>query len=210
MTDKASRPPVQVSFEFFPPKTPEMEAKLWQAIEKLAPLRPRFVSVTYGADGSTRDRTHRIVSRIVAETGLVSAPHLTCVGADKEEITAIARTYHDEGIHHIVALRGDPPQGATRYAPHPGGYGWAVDLVRGLREVADFDISVAAYPEMLQRMKFYGLQKLNTLVQKGNYQYKGLPKIYCVGIMGDKISDEWPEYHEPGCIRSKAGNAKNA
>jgi methylenetetrahydrofolate reductase (NADPH) len=148
MTEQTSRPPVQVSFEFFPPKTPEMEAKLWQAIGKLAPLRPRFVSVTYGADGSTRDRTHRIVSRIVAETGLVSAPHLTCVGADRDEITAIARAYHDEGIHHIVALRGDPPQDVTRYTPHPGGYAWAVDLVHGLREVADFEISVAAYPEI--------------------------------------------------------------
>lgn len=143
----AARPPVQVSFEFFPPKTPAMEANLWQAIEKLAPLRPRFVSVTYGADGSTRDRTHRIVSRIAAETGLVSAPHLTCVGSDREEIRAIAGTYRDEGIHHIVALRGDPPQGAAGYVPHPGGYPYAVDLVAGLREVADFDISVAAYPE---------------------------------------------------------------
>jgi methylenetetrahydrofolate reductase (NADPH) len=151
MTDasrKAPKPPVQVSFEFFPPKTPEMEATLWQAIEKLAPLRPRFVSVTYGADGSTRDRTHRIVSRIAAGTGLVSAPHLTCVGADRAEIQAIARAYRDEGIRHIVALRGDPPQGATRYVPHPGGYPYAVDLVRGLREVSDFDISVAAYPEV--------------------------------------------------------------
>lgn len=148
MAEQTGRPPVQVSFEFFPPKSPEMEAKLWQAIGRLAPLRPRFVSVTYGADGSTRDRTHRIVSRIVAETGLVSAPHLTCVGADREEIKAIARTYHAEGINHIVALRGDPPQGATCYTPHPGGYAYAVDLVRGLREVADFDISVAAYPEV--------------------------------------------------------------
>lgn len=142
-----TKPPVQVSFEFFPPKSPEMEANLWQAIQKLAPLKPRFVSVTYGADGSTRDRTHRIVSRIAAETGLVSAPHLTCVGSDREEIKAIARTYRDEGIRHIVALRGDPPQGATRYVPHPGGYAYAADLVRGLHEVADFDISVAAYPE---------------------------------------------------------------
>ncbi|MCL4791490.1 MAG: methylenetetrahydrofolate reductase [NAD(P)H] [Gammaproteobacteria bacterium] len=148
MTEQASKTPAQVSFEFFPPKSPEMEARLWQAVEKLAPLRPRFVSVTYGADGSTRDRTHRIVSRIVAETGLVSAPHLTCVGADREEIMAIARAYHADGINHIVALRGDPPQGATRYTPHPGGYAWAVDLVRGLRELADFDISVAAYPEV--------------------------------------------------------------
>lgn len=150
MTEAASKSPkapVQVSFEFFPPKTAEMEATLWQAIQKLAPLKPRFVSVTYGADGSTRDRTHRIVSRIAAETGLVSAPHLTCVGSDRDEITAIARTYRDEGVRHIVALRGDPPQGATGYVPHPGGYAYAVDLVQGLRTVADFDISVAAYPE---------------------------------------------------------------
>jgi len=147
-TPKPAKPPVEVSFEFFPPKSAEMEATLWQAIEKLAPLKPRFVSVTYGADGSTRDRTHRIVSRIAAETGLVSAPHLTCVGADRDEIRAIARTYRDEGIRHIVALRGDPPQGATTYVPHPGGYAYAADLVRGLKEVADFDLSVAAYPEV--------------------------------------------------------------
>jgi methylenetetrahydrofolate reductase (NADPH) len=150
MTDNTptpKKPPVQVSFEFFPPKTPEMEATLWQAIQKLAPLRPCFVSVTYGADGSTRDRTHRIVSRITSETGLVSAPHLTCVGSTREEIKSIACTYRDEGIRHIVALRGDPPQDAVRYEPHPGGYAYAIDLVRGLREVADFDISVAAYPE---------------------------------------------------------------
>ena len=148
MTEPARKPPVEVSFEFFPPKSPEMEATLWLAIQKLAPLKPRFVSVTYGADGSTRDRTHRIVSRIASDTGLVSAPHLTCVGADREEINAIARTYRDEGIRHIVALRGDAPLGATRYEPHPGGYAYAVDLVRGLRAVADFDISVAAYPEV--------------------------------------------------------------
>jgi methylenetetrahydrofolate reductase (NADPH) len=141
-------PPVEVSFEFFPPKSPEMEATLWKSVEKLAPLRPRFVSVTYGADGSTRDRTHRIVSRIARETGLVSAPHLTCVGATREEIQAVARQYWAEGIRHIVALRGDPPQGSTRYEPHPGGYPYAVDLVAGLKEVADFDISVAAYPEV--------------------------------------------------------------
>jgi methylenetetrahydrofolate reductase (NADPH) len=150
MTDaspKPQKPPVQVSFEFFPPKSPEMEATLWQAIQKLAPLRPRFVSVTYGADGSTRDRTHRIVARIASETGLVSAPHLTCVGSDREEINTIARAYWAEGIRHIVALRGDPPQGATSYIPHPGGYAYASDLVRGLHEVANFDISVAAYPE---------------------------------------------------------------
>ena len=143
-----ARPPVAVSFEFFPPKSPAMEATLWQAVQKLAPLRPRFVSVTYGADGSTRDRTHRMVARIASETGLVSAPHLTCVGATRDEIDAIARNYHAEGIRHIVALRGDPPQGATRYEPHPRGYAYAADLVAGLRGVGDFDLSVAAYPEV--------------------------------------------------------------
>jgi methylenetetrahydrofolate reductase (NADPH) len=149
MTEPANRPrPVEVSFEFFPPGSPAMEATLWASIQKLAPLAPRFVSVTYGADGSTRDRTHRIVSRIVAETGLVAAPHLTCVGATRAEIDAIAREYWNEGIRHLVALRGDPPAGETRYTPYPGGYPYAVDLVKGLRQVADFDLSVAAYPEV--------------------------------------------------------------
>lgn len=148
MTDREPQPPVLVSFEFFPPKTAEMEATLWQSIQKLAPLKPRFVSVTYGADGSTRDRTHRIVSRIAAETGLTSAPHLTCVGASREEILSIARGYHDEGIRQIVALRGDPPAGSTRYEPYPDGFPYAADLVRGLRDTGDFDISVAAYPEV--------------------------------------------------------------
>jgi methylenetetrahydrofolate reductase (NADPH) len=138
---------VTVSFEFFPPKTAKMEETLWRSVQRLKVLAPRFVSVTYGADGSTRDRTHRIVRRIRAETDLVVAPHLTCVGAPRAEIDAIARTYHEEGIRHIVALRGDPPQGSEGYVPHPEGYPYAVDLVAGLREVADFDVSVAAYPE---------------------------------------------------------------
>jgi len=138
----------QVSFEFFPPNTPKMEAVLWNSVQRLAPLKPRFVSVTYGADGSTRDRTHRIVKRIIQETGLRSAPHLTCVGATKEEVQAIAQGYWDEGIRDIVALRGDPPEGVEKYEPHPDGYEYGVDLVAGLREVADFDISVAAYPEV--------------------------------------------------------------
>ncbi|RMF95460.1 MAG: methylenetetrahydrofolate reductase [Gammaproteobacteria bacterium] len=137
-----------VSFEFFPPRTPEMEAVLWASVQRLAPLAPRFVSVTYGADGSTRDRTHRIVARVLRETDLVCAPHLTCVGASRDEIDAIARRYWDEGVRHIVALRGDPPQGCDRYEPYPGGYAYAADLVAGLRRVADFDISVAAYPEV--------------------------------------------------------------
>lgn len=139
--------PVEVSFEFFPPKTAEMEATLWKSVQRLAPLRPRFVSVTYGADGTTRDRTHNIVTRIARETGLTSAPHLTGVGATREEVIEVARRYRDEGIRHIVALRGDPPQGQTIYTPHPGGFPYAADLVRGLKTVADFDISVAAYPD---------------------------------------------------------------
>ncbi|MFQ5634061.1 MAG: methylenetetrahydrofolate reductase [Gammaproteobacteria bacterium] len=138
----------QVSFEFFPPNTPAMEDTLWNSIQRLAPLNPRFVSVTYGADGSTRDRTHRIVSRIIRETGLRAAPHLTCVGATRREIHDIAARYSAEGIRDIVALRGDPPADAERYEPHPGGYEYAVDLVAGLRDVAEFDISVAAYPEV--------------------------------------------------------------
>jgi methylenetetrahydrofolate reductase (NADPH) len=139
---------VRVSFEFFPPKTAEMEQTLWRSIERLAPLAPRFVSVTYGADGSTRERTHRIVMKVLSETRLTGAPHLTCIGATRQEIQAIARDYWDRGVRHIVALRGDPPQGSGRYLPHEGGYDYAVDLVAGLKEVADFDISVAAYPEV--------------------------------------------------------------
>jgi len=143
----AGDPPVQVSFEFFPPKTEEMEATLWKSVQRLAPLRPHFVSVTYGADGSTRDRTHQIVTRI-ARSGLTGAPHLTCVGASRGEVLDIARRYWDEGIRHIVALRGDPPQGQSRYVPHPPGYPWAADLVAGLKTVGDFEISVACYPDM--------------------------------------------------------------
>jgi methylenetetrahydrofolate reductase (NADPH) len=139
--------PVTVSFEFFPPGDAAMEETLWRSIARLAPLRPEFVSVTYGADGSTRERTHQVVARIGREAGLTAAPHLTCVGADRESVLAIARGYWNEGIRHIVALRGDPPQGATEYRPHPDGFAHAADLVRGLRSACDFDISVAAYPE---------------------------------------------------------------
>ncbi|HEV2303434.1 MAG TPA: methylenetetrahydrofolate reductase [Stellaceae bacterium] len=141
------RGPPRVSFEFFPPKTAEMEAKLWQAIERLAPLGPRFVSVTYGAGGSTRERTHACVKRIRAETRLEPAAHLTCVAASREEIDEVAHEYWQAGVRHIVALRGDPPAGAEGYAPHPGGYAYAADLVEGLARIAPFEISVAAYPE---------------------------------------------------------------
>lgn len=137
-----------VSFEFFPPKDEQMERTLWDSIQRLSPLQPRFVSVTYGADGSTRSRTHNIVTKIQSATALTAAPHLTCVGAPREEILDIARNYWAHGIRHIVALRGDPPQGTTSYVPHPGGFPYAVDLVKGLKSVADFEISVASYPEV--------------------------------------------------------------
>src|SRR5580692_4414782 len=124
-----------------------MEQTLWQSIQRLAPLAPRFVSVTYGADGSTRERTHQVVSRVLRETSLTPAPHLTCIGTDRDEILEIARGYWSAGVRHIVALRGDAPQGSGRYQPHPNGFAYAADLVRGLNSVADFEISVAAYPE---------------------------------------------------------------
>jgi methylenetetrahydrofolate reductase (NADPH) len=139
---------INVSFEFFPPGNPEMEATLWQSVERLAPLGPRFVSVTYGADGSTRERTHNVVTRIQRETALIGAPHLTCIGASRAEVLDIARQYWDQGVRNLVALRGDPPQGQTGYQPHPDGFAYATDLVAGLKGVADFDISVAAYPEV--------------------------------------------------------------
>ena len=140
--------PVDVSFEFFPPKTAEMEARLWETVERLAPLAPRFVSVTYGAGGTTRERTHATVARIRRETTLEPAAHLTCVGATREEIDAVARQYWEAGIRHVVALRGDAPADSGSYAPHPGGYGFAADLVDGLKRVHDFEVTVAAYPEM--------------------------------------------------------------
>lgn len=141
---------VQVSFEFFPPKTEKMQERLWAAITRLAPLRPRFVSVTYGAGGSTRERTHDTVVRIQKETHLAAAAHLTCVGASRAEVDDVARHYWESGIKHIVALRGDPPKGDDRFQAHPDGYAYASDLVGGLKKVADFEISVAAYPETHQ------------------------------------------------------------
>lgn len=146
--DSAPTGRAQVSFEFFPPQTPEMEATLWRSIERLSVLAPRFVSVTYGADGSTRERTHAAVERVLRETSLTPAPHLTCIGAARGEIDDIARGYWDMGVRHLVALRGDPPKDSGSYVPRADGYPFAEDLVRGLRKVADFDISVAAYPEI--------------------------------------------------------------
>jgi methylenetetrahydrofolate reductase (NADPH) len=140
---------IGVSFEFFPPNSDEMDKILWESIERLAPLAPDFVSVTYGAGGSTRERTHATIKRILAETPLTPAAHLTCVSATRDEIDAVVRAYHDMGVRHIVALRGDSLGGAgTTYAPHPGGYKNAADLVGGIKRIADdFEVSVSAYPE---------------------------------------------------------------
>lgn len=139
---------IEVSFEFFPPKTEKMGETLWHSVETLKPLGPRFASVTYGAGGTTRERTHQQVVRIQTEAGIPAAAHLTCVGATREEVDEVARHYWAEGIRHIVALRGDAPDGSGKYTPHPGGYANAVELIAGLKQVADFEISVAAYPEV--------------------------------------------------------------
>jgi methylenetetrahydrofolate reductase (NADPH) len=136
-----------LSFEFFPPRTEMLEQQLWHCIRRLEPLAPRFVSVTYGAGGSTQARTHATVSRILRETTLVPAAHLTCVAATREAIDTVARAYWQAGVRHIVAIRGDVPGGGD-YVPHPGGYAYAADLVAGLKRIADFEISVAAYPEV--------------------------------------------------------------
>lgn len=139
---------LNVSFEFFPPKSEKMEDALWSALDVLAPLKPRFVSVTYGAGGSTRERTHEVVRNIRGKTGLNTAAHLTCIAATRKEIDDIARGYWDAGIRHIVALRGDAARaGAGKYEPTPDGYAYASDLVAGLKKIADFEISVAGYPE---------------------------------------------------------------
>jgi methylenetetrahydrofolate reductase (NADPH) len=139
---------IQVSFEFFPPKTPDMEKTLWTSLARLAPLKPRFVSVTYGAGGSTRERTHGTIARMLRETALTPAAHLTCVGATKAETDDVVQGYWNEGVRHIVALRGDPVTGAgTKYEPHPGGYEGSPELIAGIKKIGNFEISVSAYPE---------------------------------------------------------------
>ena len=154
IAERASRlatgygPKLRVSFEFFPPKTEDMERTLWDAIERLSPIDPHFVSVTYGAGGSTRERTHATVKRILDETALTPAAHLTCVDATREDVDAVVRQYREIGVRHIVALRGDPVSGVgAHYAPHPGGYRNAGDLVAGIKRPGDFEVSVSAYPE---------------------------------------------------------------
>lgn len=139
---------IAVSFEFFPPKSEAMERTLWESVETLTPLAPRFVSVTYGAGGTTRERTHATVARIAGETPLAAAAHLTCVDASRDEIDAVARAYWDAGVRHIVALRGDPPRSGEKFVARPDGYASAAELVAGLRRIADFELSVSAYPEL--------------------------------------------------------------
>jgi methylenetetrahydrofolate reductase (NADPH) len=148
LTVMSVRAQVAVSFEFFPPTGAAMEALLWDSVRRLAPLQPRFVSVTYGADGSTRERTHSIVRRLQSETGLAVAPHLTCVGATRREVLDIAECYWDHGIRHLVALRGDAPPGGVGAASPANGFTGSDDLVRALRRLGHFDLSVAAYPEV--------------------------------------------------------------
>lgn len=147
-TQDSADDPVNISFEFFPPASEKMEESLWQAIQKLEALSPSFVSVTYGAGGSTRERTHRTVKRILDETSLKPAAHLTCVGASKDEVNQVIQDYWDAGVRHIVALRGDAPEGANGYQAHPRGYKNAEELVKGIKDIGDFDISVGAYPEI--------------------------------------------------------------
>lgn len=144
---KESRERTRVSFEFFPPKTPEMEETLWRSIRRLEPLQPEFVSVTYGAGGSTRERTHATVKRILEETTLEPVAHLTCVGASRSEVNDVIRAYWDAGIRHIVALRGDMPELGAPYQPHPDGYQSTPELIEGIRKFGDFDVIVSAYPE---------------------------------------------------------------
>jgi methylenetetrahydrofolate reductase (NADPH) len=164
-----ARGDIQVSFEFFPPKTEKMAETLWDSVKTLEPLQPRFVSVTYGAGGSTRERTHATVERILKETALTPAAHLTCVGASKGEVDDVARAYWDAGVRHIVALRGDPSEPGSKYQPHGEGYRDAVELVAGLKKVAPFDISVAAYPEIHPDSKdrTFDLENLKRKVDAG-------------------------------------------
>jgi methylenetetrahydrofolate reductase (NADPH) len=137
----------RVSFEFFPPKTPEMEETLWRSIRRLEPLQPEFVSVTYGAGGSTRERTHATVKRILDETTLEPVAHLTCVGASRAEVDDVIRAYWEAGIRHIVALRGDMPELGAPYQPHPQGYQSTPELIAAIRKIGDFNVIVSAYPE---------------------------------------------------------------
>lgn len=193
----ATRAKLKVSFEFFPPKNGEMEATLWESVHRLAPLQPSFVSVTYGAGGSTRERTHSTLARLVQETSLKPAAHLTCVAATKDEIDSVIRDYWSAGVRHIVALRGDPQSGAgTSYTPHPGGYAYTPDLIKGIRDIGDFEISVSAYPEkhpesrsldddieILKRKVDAGATRAITqFFFENDFYFRYLDKVHAAGI----------------------------
>jgi methylenetetrahydrofolate reductase (NADPH) len=193
----STRNRLKVSFEFFPPKNDEMEKSLWEAVERLAPLGPSFVSVTYGAGGSTRERTHHTVSRLVRETALKPAAHLTCVAATKAEIDDVIRDYWNAGVRHIVALRGDPQTGAgTAYQPHPGGYAYTPDLIAGIKAQGDFEVSVSAYPEkhpesasidadieILKRKVDAGATRAITqFFFENDFYFRFLDKVHAAGI----------------------------
>ena len=193
----STRNNLKVSFEFFPPKTDDMEIALWEAVERLAPLNPSFVSVTYGAGGSTRERTHNTVAKIVKDTALKPAAHLTCVAATKEEVNDVIKDYWAAGIRHIVALRGDPQTGAgTNYVPHPGGYADTPDLIRGIKTIADFEVSVSAYPEkhpesssldsdieLLKRKVDAGATRAITqFFFENDFYFRYLDKVHAAGI----------------------------
>ncbi|MGL5116883.1 MAG: methylenetetrahydrofolate reductase [NAD(P)H] [Beijerinckiaceae bacterium] len=193
----STRAKLKVSFEFFPPKNEEMEKTLWESVERLAPVNPDFVSVTYGAGGSTRERTHNTVARIVRDTHLKPAAHLTCVAATKQEIDEVIRDYWSAGVRHIVALRGDPQTGAgTTYQPHPGGYAYTPDLIEGIRKIGDFEVSVSAYPEkhpdsatvdadidVLKRKVDAGATRAITqFFFENDFYFRYLDKVHAAGI----------------------------
>jgi methylenetetrahydrofolate reductase (NADPH) len=193
----STRAKMKVSFEFFPPKNEEMEKALWESVERLAPLGPSFVSVTYGAGGSTRERTHNTVAKIVKETALKPAAHLTCVAATRAEIDDVIRDYWSAGVRHIVALRGDPQTGAgTAYAAHPGGYTDTPDLIAGIRRIGDFEVSVSAYPEkhpdsatldadieVLKRKVDAGATRAITqFFFENDFYFRYLDKVHAAGI----------------------------
>jgi methylenetetrahydrofolate reductase (NADPH) len=193
----STRAKLKVSFEFFPPKNEEMEATLWDSVQRLAPLNPSFVSVTYGAGGSTRERTHNTVAKLVRDTHLKPAAHLTCVAATRSEIDSVIKDYWDAGVRHIVALRGDPQTGAgTAYQPHPGGYAYTPELIEGIRKTGDFEVSVSAYPEkhpdsatldadieVLKRKVDAGATRAITqFFFENDFYFRYLDKVHAAGI----------------------------
>lgn len=216
---KEALPGISVSFEFFPPKTPEGAKRLDEAAGKLGDLSPDFMSVTYGAGGTTQDLTRDWVSRLRRSTGTPIAHHLTCVGAARPDVDNLARELWEDGIRHIVALRGDPPKGSGEYKPHPNGYAFAADLVEGLRKVADFDISVAAYPEVhpqassasadldnLKRKLDAGANRAITQYFFDNDQfYRFMDQAQAAGIDKDIVPGIMPVTNLQGLIKFSAG-----